>query len=58
MFNVTPEEVITRINSLSFEEKMILLSGISLPAAQILHRLFPEDALITWFVATKQAKIN
>ena len=54
MFNITPEEVITRISSLSFEEKMILLSGISLPAAQIMHRLFPEDALIEWFVKTKQ----
>jgi hypothetical protein len=54
MFNITPQEVITRISSLSFEEKMILLSGISLPAAQIMHRLFPEDALIEWFVKTKQ----
>jgi hypothetical protein len=54
MFNITPEEVVTRIGSLAFEEKMILLSGISLPAAQIMHRLFPEDALIEWFVKTKQ----
>jgi hypothetical protein len=54
MFNLTPEQVIIKIGSLSFEEKMILLSGVSLPAAQIMHRLFPEDALIEWFVKTKQ----
>jgi len=54
MFNLTPEQVIIKIGTLSFEEKMILLSGVSLPAAQIMHRLFPEDALIEWFVKTKQ----
>lgn len=54
MFNITPEEVVTRINSLSFEEKMILVSGISLQSAQILYRMFPEDALIEWFVKIKQ----
>jgi hypothetical protein len=54
MFNITTEQVIIKISSLSFEEKMVLLSGISLPAAQILHRLFPEDPLIEWFIKTKQ----
>ena len=54
MFNLTTEEVIIKIGSLSFEEKMILLSGVSLPAAEIMHRLFPEDALIQWFVNTKR----
>lgn len=54
MFNLTTEEVIIKIGSLSFEEKMILLSGVSLPAAEIMHRLFPEDALIEWFVKTKR----
>jgi len=54
MFNLTPEEVVLKIASLSFEEKMILLSGISLPAAQIMQRLFPDDALISWLVQTKQ----
>jgi flagellar motility protein MotE (MotC chaperone) len=54
MFNITPDEVATRINSLSFEEKMILVSGISLQSAQILHRMFPENAFIEWFVKIKQ----
>jgi hypothetical protein len=54
MFNLTPEEVVLKIASLSFEEKMILMSGISLPAAQIMQRLFPDDALIAWLVQTKQ----
>jgi hypothetical protein len=54
MFNITSEQVIIKIGSLSFEEKMILLSGISLPAAEIMHRLFPEDPLIEWFVKTKK----
>jgi hypothetical protein len=54
MFNITTEQVIAKIGSLSFEEKMVLLAGISLPAAQIMHRLFPEDPLIDWFVKTKQ----
>lgn len=58
MFNLTPEEVVLKINSLSFEEKMILLAGISLPAAQIMQRLFPQDALITWLVLAKQTKNN
>lgn len=54
MFNLTPEEVVLKIASLSFEEKMILLSGISLPAAQIMQRLFPDDALIAWLAQAKQ----
>jgi hypothetical protein len=54
MFNLTPEEVVLKIASLSFEEKMILLAGISLPAAQIMQKLFPDDALIAWLVQTKQ----
>jgi hypothetical protein len=54
MFNITPEEVAERINGLSFEEKMILVSGISLQSAQILHRMFPENAFIEWFVKIKQ----
>jgi hypothetical protein len=54
MFNLTTEQVIIKIGTLSFEEKMILLSGVSLPAAEIMHRLFPEDALIEWFVKTKR----
>jgi hypothetical protein len=54
MFNLTPEEVVLKIASLSFEEKMILVSGISLPAAQIMQRLFPDDALIAWLVQAKQ----
>jgi hypothetical protein len=54
MFNLTPEEVVLKIASLSFEEKMILLAGISLPAAQIMQRLFPDDALIAWLVQAKQ----
>jgi hypothetical protein len=58
MFNLTPEEVVLKINSLSFEEKMILLAGISLPAAQIMQRLFPQDALIAWLVLAKQTKNN
>ena len=54
MFNITSEQVIIKIGSLSFEEKMILLAGISLPAAEIMHRLFPEDPLIEWFIKTKR----
>ena len=54
MFNITPEEVATRINNLSFEEKMILVSGISLQSAEILYRMFPENAFIEWFVKIKQ----
>lgn len=54
MFNLTPEEVVLKIASLSFEEKMILMSGISLSAAQIMQRLFPDDALIAWLVQAKQ----
>jgi hypothetical protein len=54
MFNITPEEVATRINSLSLEEKMALISGISLQSAEILHRMFPENAFIEWFVKIKQ----
>ena len=54
MFNLTPEEVVLKIASLSFEEKMILVSGISLPAAQIMQRLFPDDALIAWLAQAKQ----
>lgn len=54
MFNLTPEEVVLKIASLSFEEKMILLAGISLPAALIMQRLFPDDALIAWLVQAKQ----
>jgi hypothetical protein len=54
MFNLTPEEVVLKIASLSFEEKMILMSGISLPAARIMQKLFPDDALIAWLVQTKQ----
>jgi len=54
MFNITTEEVVSRIDSLSYEEKMVLLIGISLPALQIIQRLFPEDAFIAWVVKTKQ----
>ena len=54
MFNITIAEVAERINNLSFEEKMVLLHGVTLPAALILQKLFPNDALIAWFVQTKQ----
>jgi hypothetical protein len=54
MFNITVDEVAERINSLTFEEKMVLLNGVTIHAALILQKLFPEDALIAWFVQTKQ----
>lgn len=58
MFNITIAEVAERINNLSFEEKMVLLHGVTLPAALILQTLFPNDALIAWFVQTKQQLSN
>jgi len=54
MFNITIDEVAEKINNLSFEEKMVLLNGITIHAAQILQKLFPDDALIAWFLQTKQ----
>ena len=54
MFNITVDEVAEKINNLSFEEKMVLLHGVTLHAALILQNLFPDDALIAWFVQTKQ----
>ena len=58
MFNITTEEVVEKINNLSFEEKMVLLDGITTHAALILQRLFPDDAFIAWFVQTKKQLSN
>jgi hypothetical protein len=54
MFNITTEEVVEKVNSLSFEEKMVLLDGVTLHAALIIQNMFPEDAFIAWFVQTKK----
>ena len=58
MFNITIEEVVERINNLTFEEKMVLLDGITLPAALIIQKTFPDDAFIAWFVQTKKQLSN
>ena len=53
-FYANPEEAARKIESLTMEEKMVLLNGITLPAAMILQKMFPEDLIINWFVDTKK----
>ena len=54
MFNLTPIQVAEKINTLTFEEKMVLLTGVSLPALEIIQKLFPEDSFIAWVIHTKK----
>lgn len=54
MFSYTPEQVVEKIRQLTYEEKMLLLNGVSVPAANILLKMFPDDIFIQWFVETKK----
>lgn len=54
MFNLSPEEVEQKIKTLTFDELMLLKAGITLDAALLIQRLFPDDHYINWFVEMKK----
>ena len=54
MFNLSPEEVEQKIKTLTFDELMLLKAGITLDAALLIQRLFPDDQYINWFVEMKK----
>lgn len=54
MFNLSKEEVEQKIKTLSFEDLMVLNAGITLDAALIIQRLFPDDQFVNWFIEMKK----
>jgi hypothetical protein len=54
MFSYTPDQVVEKIRLLTYEEKMLLLTGVSVVAAELLLKMFPDDIFIQWFVETKR----
>ena len=54
MFSYTQDQVVEKIRSLTYEEKMLLLTGVSIPAADLLFKMFPDDIFIQWFVETRR----
>jgi len=54
MFSYTPEQVVEKIRLLTYEEKMLLLTGVSIPAADLLIKMFPDDIFIQWFVELRK----
>ena len=55
MFNLSKEEVEQKIKTLSFEDLMVLNAGITMDAALIIQRLFPDDQFVNWFIEIKRS---
>ena len=54
MFNLSPEEVEQKIQTLSFDDLMMLKAGVTLDAALLIQRLFPDDQFVNWFIEMKK----
>jgi len=54
LFNTTQAEFYQRLDSLTEQERMQLFLGISLEAAEIIHKLLPDEPMVIELLTFKR----